>query len=235
MPEAPNEGAGGPPMESAEPVGSMVPSLRALAPQLLVAGVLPVVAYAFLRPHTSSDAVALAAVLVFPVGEIVFQRVRRGTFEPIGIIAMLGIGIGLVGAVALHGSATLLKVRESMVTGVFGLVCLASLPMRRPVMFYLGRAFATDGDPAKVADFDATWDLPTVPRRFRFVTAVWGLGLTGEAVLRFVLALTIPTQPFLVISQIVNWGVLGSLLWFSVVSSRAGRLHVEELTAPAQP
>ena len=212
----------------------MVPGLRALAPQLLIAGVFPVIGYALLRPHVSSDATALAAVLVFPVAEIVTQRVRRGVFEPIGIIAMVGIGIGLVGAVALNGSAMLLKIRESMVTGVFGVICLASLPMSRPAMFYLGRAFATGGDPDKVAEFDARWELPTVPRRFRFVTAVWGVSLVGEALLRMALAMTIPTQAFLVISQIVNWAVLGGLLWFSVVSTRAGERQVLALLETPQ-
>jgi hypothetical protein len=212
----------------------MVPSVRALAPQLLVAGVLPVIGYALLRPHVSSDAKALAAVLVFPVAEIVTQRVRRGVFEPIGIIAMVGIGIGLVGAVALNGSATLLKVRESIVTGAFGVICLASLPMSRPAMFYLGRAFATGGDPDKVAEFNARWELPTVPRRFRFVTAVWGLSLVAEAILRTALALTIPTEAFLVISQVVNWSVLGGLLWFSVASSRAGERSVAALLETPQ-
>ena len=212
----------------------MVPSPRTLAPQLLIAGVFPVIGYALLRPHVSSDATALAAVLVFPVAEIVTQRVRRGVFEPIGIIAMVGIGIGLVGAVALNGSAMLLKIRESMVTGVFGVICLASLPMSRPAMSYLGRAFATGGDPDKVAEFDARWELPTVPRRFRVVTAVWGVSLVGEALLRMVLAMTIPTQAFLVISQVVNWAVLGGLLWFSVASTRAGERQVVALLETPQ-
>ena len=93
-------------------------------------------------------------------------------------------------------------------------------------MFYLGRTFATGGDPERVAEFNELWDLPTVPRRFRVVTAVWGVGLVAEAVLRTVLALSIPTQSFLVISQIVNWTVLGGLLWFSVASTRAGERRV---------
>src|SRR5207244_8991001 len=117
---------------------AMVPSLGRLAPQLVVAGVLPVVGYSLLRPHVGSDAVALAAVMVFPVAEIAFERLRHGRFEPIGMIALIGIVLGLVGAVALHGSATLLKVRESLLTGLFGAVCLGSLAAKRPVMFYLG-------------------------------------------------------------------------------------------------
>jgi hypothetical protein len=215
---------------------AMVPNLRLLAPQLLVAGVFPVIAYAVLRPHVGSDAVALSAVMVFPVAEISFERVRRGRFEPIGIIALIGITVGLTGAVALHGSALLLKIRESLLSGLFGIVCLSSLAARRPAMFYLGRAFATGGDPEKVAEFDELWNLPSVPARFRFVTVVWGVALVAEAVLRTVLALSIPTQPFLVVSQLVNWGVLGSLLWFTVRYNRASEQQIAsqlEADAPA--
>jgi hypothetical protein len=213
--------------------GSMVPSLRMLAPNLLVAGVLPVIAYGVLRPHVASDATALAVVLVFPVAEIVFERVRRGRFDPIGIIALVGISLGLVGAVAFNGNATMLKVRESMLTGVFGVVCLVSLAARRPAMFYMGRLFATGGDPARMAEFNEIWDLPTVARRFRVVTAVWGVALVAEAAFRTVLAMTIPTQSFLVISQVVNWAVLGGLLWFSFAANRNGEQEVLALLEAA--
>src|SRR2546423_727425 len=97
---------------------SMVPNIRLLLPQLVVAGVFPVIAYHFLRPHVSSDAVALAAVMVFPVAETVF---------------------------------------------------------------------------------------------------------------RTVLAVSIPTQAFLVVSQVISWVVIGGLLWFSVAYSRQGEERVRAL------
>jgi hypothetical protein len=212
----------------------MVPSLRLLAPNLIVAGVLPVVAYALLRPHLPSDATALAIVMIFPVAEIVFERTRRGRFDPIGVIALVGIGLGLIGAVVFNGNATLLKVRESLITGVFGVICLLSLAAERPAMFYMGRMFATGGDPTRTAEFDEVWMLPTVPRRFRMVTAVWGIGLTAEAVFRLLLALSIPTQSFLIISQIVNWGVLGGLLWFSFAAQRSGEQQVVAMLEAAE-
>jgi hypothetical protein len=127
----------------------MVPRLRSLVRQLVIAGLFPIIAYALLRPHMSSDAVALAIVMVFPAADVLGERVWRGRFEPIGIIVLAGICIGLIGALALHGDPLLLKMRESLLTGVFGLVCLLSLAAPRPAMFYLGRAFATGGDPAR--------------------------------------------------------------------------------------
>jgi hypothetical protein len=213
--------------------GSMLPSLRRLAPQLLVAGVLPVVGYALLRPHVGSDTTALLAVLVFPLAEIGFERVHQGRFEPIGIIVLTGIVLGVIGSLAFGGSSTLLKVRESMLTGAFGVVCLGSLFAKRPIMFYLGRSFATGGDRAQMAAFDQRWDYPTVPHRFRLVTVVWGIGLIGEAVVRTILAVSISTQTFLIVAQVINWTVLGGLFWFSLLYSRAGEQQVAALVEAA--
>jgi hypothetical protein len=208
------------------PSTSMMPSARTLVPQILVAGVVPLIGYVLLRPHVTSDWVALAIVMVFPAAEIIFHRVRNGRFEPIGIIALLGITIGLVGAVALHGNATLLKVRDGLITGVVGVVCLLSLFGRRPVMFYLGRAFATENNPSASTDLDQIWELPTVARRFRFITALWGTCLVVEAVARTLLAISVSTTLFLVVSPILNWGVIGALLWYTAVFSRTGEQRV---------
>jgi hypothetical protein len=209
----------------------MMPGLRSIVPQILLAGVLPVMGYALLRPHVSSDAVALAAVLVFPLAEVLSERIWRGRYDPIGIISLIGIGGGLVGALALNGDPLLLKIRESLVTGLFGVACLVSLLLRRPLMFHLGRSFATGGDADKAKEFDKRWDLPTVPRRFRFSTMVWGTTLVGEAVVRTGLAITMPTQRFLILSQLINWSVLAGLFWFTILYSRAGARQVAFLTA----
>ncbi|MGH9029081.1 MAG: VC0807 family protein, partial [Acidimicrobiales bacterium] len=205
---------------------AMVPSVRSMLPQIVVAGVFPVIGYAILRPHVSSDAIALAAVMVFPVAEIVTERFWRGRFEPIGLIALTGIALGLVGAVAMNGDALLLKVRDSVITGMFGVVCLVSLFSSRPAMFYLGRSFATGGDPEKTAEFDQRWELPGVPRSFRLATAVWGVGLVGEAVARTLLAVSIPTQVFLIVSLLVFWAVIGGLMWFTVAYTKASERRV---------
>jgi hypothetical protein len=200
----------------------MVPSLRRLAPQIVLAGVLPLVGYMLLRPHVSSDATALAAVMVFPLVDVARERRRHGRLEPIGVISLIGIAIGIAGAIAFNGDATLLKVRESLLTGVFGIVCLVSLGLRRPAMYYMARSFATGGDAEQAASFDEMWELPGVPRRFRIVTAVWGVGLAAEAVLRTVLALTLATSTFLFVTPIVNWATIGGLLAFTMWYRRRG-------------
>lgn len=215
------------------PLSGMVPTARFLIPRLFIAGVLPAIGYTLLRPHVGADWKALAIVLVFPLGLIVSERVRQGFFDPVGVIAMIGILVGLTGALVFHGNATLLKMRDSLLTGVFGVVCIVSLAARRPIMFALGRAFATAGDPTKVDDFNAIWDAPGAARRFRMVTAVWGFGLLTEAVVRLTLALTISTQHFVEISPVVNFSTLGALLWFTTRFIRAGER--EALAAAGTP
>src|SRR5947207_12490004 len=51
-------------------------------------------------------------------------------------------------------------------------------PPRSPLFPYttlFRSSFATGGDPEQVEEFNGIWDLPGAARRFRFVTAVWGV------------------------------------------------------------
>ncbi|MBV8235422.1 MAG: hypothetical protein JO075_06945 [Acidimicrobiia bacterium] len=212
---------------------SMVPTIRDLLPRVLFGAVAPFVAYLLIRPYVGSDAVGLAIVSVFPVLEVAYERRRHGRLDPVGLIVLVGLAAGLVGAVVFNGDATLLKLRESLVTGVFGLVCLASLAARRPVMFYLGRAFETGGDPEKVAEFDTRWEIPGVAWSFRLVTAIWGIALVAEAGVRTALALSLPTSTFLAVAPVVGWVVIGGLLWFTTAYSRAARKRIEARLAEA--
>ncbi len=209
----------------------MLPSLRVIGPSILIAGVVPLIGYQLLRPHVGSDATALSAMMVFPIGEITFQRVRHHRFEPIGIISLFGIVFGLSGTLAFHGDALLLKLRESVLTGLFGAACLASIFARRPIMFYAGRAFATGGDKTAHAAFDAIWARPGAPARFRRTTAIWGIGLLAETAARTYLALTISTSRFLAAAPILGFGTIGTLIWISARSIRAGERHAADADA----
>ena len=190
----------------------MVPSLRSIAPQGLISGVLPLVIYAVIRPQLSSDAEGLLVVIVFPVAETIFEAARTKRLEPIGIISMTGIALGVAGALALHGDALLLKIRSSAITGIFGAGCLFSLTLAKPVMWHLARAFATEGNGEKQQLFDALWFLPRVARRFKLITVTWATVLLAEAGIQISFALTLSTGDFLVVSLALNVTALVGLL-----------------------
>lgn len=207
----------------------MVPGWRTLLPQIVVSGILPVVAYALLRPHVPSDAIGLMVVSVFPIAQMAWDRFYHGRRDPISILILIAILLGVVLGLTLNGNTLLLKIRQSAFTGLFGVACLVSMAFPRPLMFLLGREFASGGDPEKRAAFSARWHLPTMPRRFRTVTLVWAVGLMCETTAQTVMALGLPTQTFLVLNQIVSGAFLGALLAYSVVATRRGERYAEEM------
>ena len=216
---------------------AMIPPMREIIPKALLFAVLPLIAYSILRHHVSSDAVALAIVMVIPVSAILFERVKTGRFDPIGVIALVGIGIGLGGALAFHGNDLLLKLRDSTLTSIFGVVCLVSLfGGRRPAMYFLARMFATAGDEERLKVFDEIWQQPAAREGFRAVTAVWGVVLILEAAVRIGLALSLSTQTFLAISPVVAWIAIGSLIAYTLRRLKKGEVDVSAAMgiAPAE-
>ena len=67
----------------------------------------------------------------------------------------------------------------------------------------------------------------------RVMTVVWGLALVAEAFVRTALAFTISTQHFLEIAPVLGWGVIGALLWYTTMVTRAGEREADALAAPA--
>lgn len=212
-------------------IGRMVPSLRSIAPQGLVAGILPLVVYAMIRPQLSSDAEGLLIILVFPVASTAYEATKAKRLDPIGMISMTGITLGIAGALTLHGDAMLLKVRSSAITGAFGAGCLISLTFARPIMWHLGRAFATEGDTNRQQVFDTLWVLPQVAGRFKIITAIWGVVLLAEAAIQVSIALILSTGDFLAVSLVLNVTALTGLLMGTRAFVRASR----PLLVPALP
>jgi hypothetical protein len=205
---------------------AMIPPMREIIPKAIIFAALPLLAYSILRNHVSSDGLALAIVMVIPVSAITYERIRNGRFDPIGIIALVGIGIGLGGALAFHGNDLLLKLRDSTLTGAFGIVCLVSLTRDRPAMYFLARMFAGSGDEERLRMFDEIWVQPGVRDRFRQVTAAWGVGLLVEAGARVGLALSLSTQTFLAISPVVAWAAIGTLIAYTIRVLKKGEVDL---------
>ena len=77
-----------------------------------------------------------------------------------------------------------------------------------------------------MAAYDELWEMPTAPRTFRLITWAWGIGLIGEAGLRVLLAVLLPTGAFLAASPVLAFVVFGGLFagtaWFSRRARRLG-------------
>ncbi|RKR46081.1 VC0807 family protein [Paraburkholderia sp. BL17N1] len=181
--------------------------------ELAVNFLLPWLAYRLALPHLGETG-ALIASAVPPIVWSLIELARFRRVDALSVIVLAGIVLS-VAAMALGGSPRMLLLRESMVSGAIGVVFLLSLPMRRPLIFYLARATVAREMEGGAERFEALWqERPALVSAMRLMTLVWGVGLTGETALRAWMALTWPIERFLVVSPFIGYGIYGGLaLW----------------------
>jgi hypothetical protein len=195
-----------------------------MAPSVVGGAVIPLAVYYLVRHEVNGDAVALAIAGIPAAAWVIVQRVRLRHIDPIGAIVLCGFIGGLIISAALGGDAFVLKVRDSALTFLLGVACLLSLRFRRPVMFHIGRSLSAGANPARQAAYDGLWDRPGGPHAFRVITAVWGVGLIGDAGLILLLASTLTTGVFLATSPSMSTVLLSGLFAFSVWYIRAAQI-----------
>jgi hypothetical protein len=193
--------------------------VRSLLPSLLVNAVAPYVAYQVLTANGVDQLQALQASAIFPVVGIARGYLRAKRLDIIGLISLVFIVLG-VAASLISGNARFILVKESLLTGVFGLVWLASLLMPRPLMFYFGRQFTSGGDPARAAAFEARWQYPRFRAVNRIMSLVWGVALLLEAGLRVGLSFVLPIPVFLLVSPVLAIGVTLALISWTMAYAR---------------
>jgi hypothetical protein len=194
--------------------------------ELAVNFLLPWLAYRLALPHLGETG-ALIASAVPPIVWSLIELVRFRRVDALSVLVVTGIVLS-VAAMALGGSPRMLLLRESLVSGAVGVVFLLSLPMRRPLIFYLARATVAREMEGGAARFEALWqERPALVSAMRLMTLVWGIGLTGETALRAWMALTWPIERFLVVSPFIGYGIYGGLtLWtFWYRKSMRGRVE----------
>jgi len=197
-------------------------TLLGIIPSLIIDGALPYLVYVLLRPHTT-ELLALSASALPPLISNLISLARTRKLDAFGTLIILGIVVS-VAAIFLGGDPKILLIRESIFTAALGIGCLISLLLPRPLMFYIGRHFATDGSPEKLAWFDGLWQHKSFRRIMFNITIVWGIALLGEFALRVLLVYTLTIPQFLAISPIIfNLITVGLSIWTVVYSTRAGR------------
>ncbi len=126
---------------------------------------------------------------------------------------MLGLlvvaGLLLTAAFALvFKSPRLLLLQGSAVNGLFGVVMLVPLLFPRPILFYLVRSIQTQGDPQRLASFNADWSFPQFRSFYRVMTTFWGCITVVQVMLLALLAFNLPISLMLVLSPILNFAII---------------------------
>ncbi len=174
------------------------------------------------------EAYAIIFSAAAPAVWSLFQFVRRRKADVMSVIVLSGIGLTLL-PLAFGGSPKLLLFRESLVTGLGGLVLFGSALIRRPLLFVMimpvvraamsgQSAMATVLPAGVVARALGQWesfaDKPWFRRVMTMMTAFTGLVLVAETTVRGVLIFSQPTERVLLLAPLIQYGASGViLLW----------------------
>ncbi|PZS09504.1 MAG: hypothetical protein DLM70_01570 [Chloroflexi bacterium] len=217
-----------------KPSGRMaLQAMYGSGPSFLFNVALPFAAFQALSHEHVSTVVALSAVAVFPLAAILYGWARTRRADALSLIVLFFIVVGIASSV-VTGDARFLLVKESLLTGVFGLVFLASLLRGRPLAFYFGRQFATQGEKARMAYWDSLWQYPGFRYSQRVITLVWGIGWILDAAIRVLLVFVLSVTAFMIVSQILFFAVFIALfMWTMAYARRKSRETDDTLTQDA--
>jgi hypothetical protein len=194
---------------------------KAMAVNFLLTAVfdigLAIVAFRVAKHLGASDPVAYLACGIGPLTMQVITWIRAKTVSGSSVIVLLILCLSAVAAFIGGADSRLLIIKDSVITGGFGLACLASLLFPKPLMFYFGAKFATDGTAAGLRYWAGLWRHPSFRRSQYTITILWGTGYLVEAVLRIVIAYTVTSfQVANAISSILPWLFLGGLIFATI-------------------
>ncbi len=176
-----------------------------LLPSVIISAGLPVLIYWLASPHLSTLP-TLALMAVPPTIYTLYSWARTRSIDVISVFALISLAVSLLVTLFVH-DPRLFLIRDSYLTGVFGLLCLISLATPRPLAYYVYRwAFART--PVQLAVLDARSQTPRGRFVQRVVTAIWGLAFVGETLLDAFLAYHLPTAQFVAIHPFLFWGTI---------------------------
>jgi len=201
--------------------------LRSVAKIVIFDTAGPLVAYQMMRSAGLSSVSALVLSGVLPGIAVLGGFVRQRRLDAVGALVLAGIAVGtILGLVS--GNARLVLLEGSVPTAVFGLLCLASLRSRRPLIFRFALEFM-GGDSPRGREFDALWRYPGFRHLFWLYTVVWGVTYLAEAAARVVIVENTSTGTALAISKVMPYAVTGLLVGWMILSGRRARRQGERL------
>lgn len=182
--------------------------------------VLPTVTF-FVLTQTAHLGEVAALILsgIWPLVEIAVTVARQRHVDEFSVFVLIGIVVAVVTAV-FSDSARAVFLKDSLTSGLIGLAFLATLVVGRPLTFYLGRRFATDGSKAQRDWWDGLWRHPQFRRVQRQLGAAWGLALLGEAAVRAVLTATLGVAPMVAVNNTVPYLVTAVMIFVSIAVGR---------------
>jgi hypothetical protein len=219
-------------MKVTDAIGWLRTKGPALALDLAVNFVAPVLIYNFASGHWG-DVGALLASSVPPLLWSVIGFVRERRVDALSVLAIVGIALSLLAFLG-GGSARFLELREKMVTLLIGLAFLGSAAIGKPLIYPLARATMARKSKALAEAFEAKRNEATVRHTVMVMTLVWGFGLLADFALSVVLIFALSISAYLVVGSIIGYATIGGLTLWTVLYRRYRERYADALRAKAR-
>lgn len=208
--------------------------LQSWGPTVLFSMLLPWITYNQLTGRGVHEVPALLIISAWPALEIGLYFALHRRVDEFGMLILLTLLLGALGALA-YNSSRMIFLKDSALTGLIGLAFLVSLVLERPLMFYFGRKFATDGTAEGVARWNGLWDqYPGFRAVQRRLTVIWGVAFVLEASVKAVLVYQLSTDTMVGVSNTLPLVVTALLVTYTIRTGRKGearRLAAEAAAA----
>jgi hypothetical protein len=209
---------------------------KRLLPTLVFDVALPIVIFNVLARFNVSTLWALVAAGLSPATNNLRAWATSGRLQPLGLIVMTFLAIGTAASL-ISGSVFFALIKDSFLTATFGFLCLGSLLVDRPLMFYINRQFVAGDDPVRLEWWNGLWQYPNFRAAQRLVTAVWGTTYLVEALLRVGFALLLSPAQVVAISPVMAFSVMIVLIAWTrryMLALRERRMR-EQVTEAQRP
>jgi hypothetical protein len=180
-----------------------------------------------------SDQMAYLLSGVGPLIMIVITWIRARALSGASVIILVFLVLSSLAAFIGGADPRLLIVKDSAVTGGFGAACLLSLLLPKPLMFYFGAKFGTDGTKEGIAYWYSLWKYPAFRQSQYRINNLWGIAYLIEAVLRVAIAYSIPSfSTAYTISSILPFVFLAGLIFVTIsIGQRARAAAAQRIEA----
>ncbi|MDQ6674593.1 MAG: hypothetical protein M3069_28310 [Chloroflexota bacterium] len=152
---------------------------------------LAIVSFNVAKQMGASDQVAYLASGIGPLTMMLITWIRARTLSGASVVILLFLLLSAAATFIGGPDSRLLIVKDSAVTGGFGIACLVSLLFPKPLMFYFGAKFATDGTKDGLSYWSGLWKYPDFRKAQYLVNNMWGIAFLIEAALRILIAYTV--------------------------------------------
>jgi uncharacterized membrane protein len=203
-----------------EPSPARRGSIRPVLQTVLVDIAPPLVAYYGLRAVGTSEYAALLSATVLSGVRVVYGVVGSHRLDPFAAYLLLTFGLSLGVGLATTDPKSIL-VGNTFVNGLGGLVFLGSCVVGTPLTQVVGERFHPRGDAE-----DAT----RARRVHVQLSAMWGIGLLMEVVIRFAVIANLSVDAANGVNSAITLAVIGLLVLATIVVGRRAATSAQSAT-----